>query len=313
MKIRCKYCESWINDTDEVCKNCGGVNEELKRVANGVPTTIDELKLFCRAHNLPLAKMRFYIGENYKLPKAFGIYKDEASGEFVVYKNKADGSRAIRYQGKDEAYAVNEIYLKLKDEIQNQKRHQEAARRENARQSSSRQYTGYAPTGHRGNTRHRNTGKSRSNRLFSGLLRVVLLSVFAPILLEIIIFASVWFLDEFRPDTGYYHYQDDYYYYYDNDWYIYDDSSSNWFETTVDDALKDNYDSYFSSYSYDSSYDAYDFEDSSYYEEPDYSNDDDWSSSSWDDDDWDSDWDSDYDWDSGSDWDSSYSDWDSDW
>lgn len=300
-----------MNDTDEVCKNCGGVNEELKRVADGVPTTIEELQLFCRAHNLPLEKMRFFIGRDYKMPKAFGIYKDEQSGEFVVYKNKSDGSRAIRYQGKDEAYAVHEIYLKLKSEIQNQKAHQNVARqnaaRQNvARQNTARQYKGYATNN---STRHRNNGKSRSNRMLARLLRTVLIAVFAPIVLEIVFFASVWFLDEYRPDTGYYHYQDEYYYYYDDDWYIYDSGSANWLETTIDDALEDNYDSYFSSYSYDSSYDAYDFKDSSYYEEPDYSSDDDWSSSSWDDDDWDSD----YDWDSGSDWDSSYTDWDSDW
>lgn len=62
---------------------------------------------------------RFFIGEDYKEPKAFGIYQD--GNRFIVYKNKADGSRAIRYDGLDEAYAVNEIYLKLKEEIANQK------------------------------------------------------------------------------------------------------------------------------------------------------------------------------------------------
>lgn len=305
MKIQCKYCESWINDTDEICKNCGGVNEELKRVANGVPTTIEELKLFCRAHNLPLAKMRFYIGENYKLPKAFGIYKDEASGEFIVYKNKADGSRAIRYQGKDEAYAVNEIYLKLKDEIQNQKARQKAAS-----QNTARQYTDYAPNAYTKATTHKNTGKSRSSRMFAGWLRTILIAMVAPFILEILIFAFVSLRAEFRPDTGYYQYEGNYYYYYDNDWYIYDTYSSNWLETTIDDVMEDNLDSYHSSYSYDSSYGVDDFTESSYYDSgSDYdSDDDDWSSSSWDDD-----WDSDYDWDSGSDWDFSYSDWDSDW
>lgn len=51
--------------------------------------------------------------------KAFGIYQD--GDQFIVYKNKANGERAIRYQGTDEAYAVNELYLKLKSEILNQK------------------------------------------------------------------------------------------------------------------------------------------------------------------------------------------------
>lgn len=62
---------------------------------------------------------KIFIGINYKKPKAFGIYQD--GDQFIVYKNKANGERAIRYQGTDEAYAVNELYLKLKSEILNQK------------------------------------------------------------------------------------------------------------------------------------------------------------------------------------------------
>ncbi len=31
----------------------------------------------------------------------------------IVYKNKADGSRSIRYRGPDEAYAVRALYEKL--------------------------------------------------------------------------------------------------------------------------------------------------------------------------------------------------------
>lgn len=57
--------------------------------------------------------MRFYIGEDFKEPKAFGVFKD-TDGNFVVYKNKADGSRAIRYRGPDETHAVNEIYQKMR-------------------------------------------------------------------------------------------------------------------------------------------------------------------------------------------------------
>lgn len=46
---------------------------------------------------------------DFRQPKAFGIYKD-SDGNFVVYKNKGDGTRAEHYRGKGEAYAVNEIY-----------------------------------------------------------------------------------------------------------------------------------------------------------------------------------------------------------
>lgn len=90
------------------------------RSADGVPKTIEELKAFCRAKNLPLEKMRFYIGMDFRQPKAFGIYKD-SDGNFVVYKNKGDGTRAERYRGRDEAYSVNEIYQKLRSEIQIQR------------------------------------------------------------------------------------------------------------------------------------------------------------------------------------------------
>ena len=75
--------------------------------------------------NLPLEEMRTFIGEDYKGAKAFGIYKDETDGTFVVYKNKEDGTRAVRYKGSDEAYAVNELYQKMKERVATQKAHQQ--------------------------------------------------------------------------------------------------------------------------------------------------------------------------------------------
>ena len=123
MKVQCEFCNSWIDDTDEKCPNCGGVNKEYKRATDQTPKTIEELKKWYTDHHLPPEETtRFFIGTNYQEPRAFGIYENE-KGEFVVYKNKDNGQRAIRYQGTDEAYAVNELYLKLKDEILNQKRH----------------------------------------------------------------------------------------------------------------------------------------------------------------------------------------------
>ena len=88
MKIKCDWCGSWINDFDQVCPNCGGVNNNYNRHANGVPQTIEELKAWAKEMNLPLEDMRTFIGEDYKGAKAFGIYKDETDGTFVVYKNK---------------------------------------------------------------------------------------------------------------------------------------------------------------------------------------------------------------------------------
>ena len=112
MQQKCEYCGSFINDTDKVCPHCGATNENVIRSASGIPKTIDELKEYAKENNLPLKQMRFFIGEDYKEPKAFGIF--EKDGIFTVYKNKANGERAVRYRGTDEAYAVSNAMDELK-------------------------------------------------------------------------------------------------------------------------------------------------------------------------------------------------------
>ena len=122
MKIKCEYCGGYISDTDERCPYCQAANSNLKRIGNEVPKTIEELKNWYIEHNLPSEEVtRFFIGKNINSPRAFGIYFDDNTGNYVVYKNKSSGERAIRYEGKDESYAVNELYIKLKEEIINQK------------------------------------------------------------------------------------------------------------------------------------------------------------------------------------------------
>lgn len=119
-KVKCEYCGHYIDDSQEVCPTCRAVNKDHKRSVGETPQTIEELQSWYRARNLPPEEVtRFFIGKDTHAPRAFGIY--EANGEFVVYKNKSDGSRAIRYRGTDEAYAVNELYMRLKEEILNQK------------------------------------------------------------------------------------------------------------------------------------------------------------------------------------------------
>ena len=62
MKVICKYCDGYLQDTDVTCPNCGAPNDNLMRSADGVPKTIEELKAFAAAKNLPLQQMRFFLG-----------------------------------------------------------------------------------------------------------------------------------------------------------------------------------------------------------------------------------------------------------
>ena len=148
------------------------------------PRTIEELKAWYVSHHLPPEDVtRFFIGKDVREPRAFGIYRDGDC--FVVYKNKDDGSRAVRYHGPDEGYAVNELYLRLKQEIANQK-------------------------GRNGEKRPVDKKKERRNM-------IIALSIFVAAVLVLL------FLDSFNPDDGYYNYHNRWYYYGSSNWYVYED------------------------------------------------------------------------------------------
>ena len=256
MKTKCDYCGAFISDTDEKCPNCGAPNDHLARGAKGVPRTIEELKSFCEARHLPLEDMRFFIGEDYRQSRAFGIFQDE-EGRFLVYKNKADGSRAVRYHGYDEAYAVNEIYQKLHSEVVKQREYR-------ASKGSGQQ-------------------PSRSGTNPTTIIAVVLFAI----LLAISIFMGM----RGKPKRGYYNYGDTTYYYGGGTWYNYNDTLSSWFPMVItnDSDLYGNYSDYWAGDTYSADWGTTDFADSQYYEDTLDSD------SDWDDDDWDwggSDWDS---------------------
>ena len=116
---KCPYCGKELSSSQLKCPNCGAANEYYIVPTRGLdlrPKSIEELKEYCEARRLPLKELRFFIGEDYRKPKAYGIYREGAN--FVAYKNKADGSRSIRYRGPDEAFAVRELYEKLLEMIQ---------------------------------------------------------------------------------------------------------------------------------------------------------------------------------------------------
>ena len=185
MKIKCEYCNNYIDESEEKCPSCGAPNKDFKRNAIGVPTTIEELKQWYEEHNLPpYETTRFFIGINYEQPRAFGIYKDDNTGKFIVYKNKDTGERKVRYEGKDEKYAVNELYLKLKDEILNQK--------------------------------SLNNSKNRKSSLSNQLRFFGIFAFFG------LIFAIISVLG---PDRGYYNINNREYYYVNGNWYVYTDNN----------------------------------------------------------------------------------------
>ncbi len=269
MKVKCENCGNYVFDTEEVCSECGLVNKNYKKIIRNKPTTIEELKTWYENRNLPpYETTRFFIGIDYKGSRAFGIYKDSETGNFVVYKNKIFGERKIRYEGKDEEYAVSEIYIRLKAEIAHQK---ELNQKRKAIEPD-------------GNNFLNSIGKAFK---------------FVCILIPISLFIVFIFLFLKTPQTGYYNINGKNYYYSDKKWYIYDEELgwSRSFEPKYNGNLKDYYQG--RGYSNNNSYtdirnsDNYHIDfDHDYYDD-DFDSESDWDSSdSWDSSstDWDSDW-----------------------
>lgn len=240
MKIKCEYCRGLMEDTDEKCPNCGAVNDHVRRTAIDSPKTIEELKQWYIEHNLPPEETtRFFIGKNYTEARAFGIYEDEAAHKFVVYKNKDDGTRAIRYEGPDEEYAVNELYIKLKEEIINQKNN-------NISQNAGR-----------------STGRSGRNLIKSAKKFFIGYIIF---LVIILVFCGAFLSLGRNKKNGYYRYNDEYYYYQNGSWYEYDNDWNKIYN--VPSELQNNKQEYFESSSYNSNYDIDNFKNSGYYVAP---------------------------------------------
>lgn len=258
---KCAHCGEPLSKRDKVCPRCGA-----EVVTDQTPKTIYELRQYCARRHMPLATMRFFLGEDCREARAFGIYQAD-DGDFVVYKNKADGTRAVRYKGPDEAHAVKEIYDKLLSEIEIRKQKKRAA-------------------GHM-----RSAAPVQPKRKKSSLLSLFLTAGLAVVISA----AALFFAVAGRPSRGYYYYDDDYYYSQNGDWYQY--GGDEWYPAEAPEALQDDYGNYFVSPYYDNNYGVDDFYDSDYYNEYESDSDDsDWDDDTdWDDwDDWDTDWDSDW-------------------
>ena len=257
----CAYCGTALAPGDEICPSCGAPNPRHVPGGEGgtgtrKPRTIEELRAFCLSKGMPLEKMRFFIGVNEPSPRCFGIYRE--GDRFIVYKNKSDGSRAVRYEGPDEAYAVNELYLKLLEEHR-------------LRQNG----------GSRGGTRSGGVRRNPKSKI---------VTIIAVVALYLLLQFAVKQIGH-RKD-GYYSTGDNLYYRYGSSWYM-DSGYDDW--RAVDSFPESDYGSYYVGDDYNDSWGGSDFTDSSVWSSiKDSDSDSDWDADydSWDsgDTDWDSDW-----------------------
>lgn len=265
---RCPSCGALVLPDEKFCRQCGAhlqfpvtaapAADDQTWQPGTVPTTIAQLQQFCAYNEMPLERMRFFLNQDYRQPRAFGIY--EADGQYVVYKNKADGSRAVRYHGPDEAFAVHEIYAKLLDEC-----HQRDIWPDGKPETAA--------------------GPRRRAKRKQPLI-ITMISVLC------IVVALGMFVYQWRSHAhdGYYRFDDDLFYCYGGDWY-YDDPYYDWVER--DPAYYDDYSEYYMGASYDSDWGYSDFRASDAWEdirEQEHTSSSDYDS--WDSGgtDWDSDW-----------------------
>ncbi len=277
--------------------------------------SIQDILQLASQYGMPLERMRFFIGVNNTEPKCFGIYQDDA-GYWVVYKNKANGERAVRYRGRDEAEASQIIWDKIEEEIKKRKKEkdwwqhqQDLANDPEYAEEYERELENRVLKPRYGT--RRNQPKNKMKTVMTSVFIIAMLASAAAGLSGRIRHSS-------RPSSGYYTHDSELYYYQYPSWYIWDSYAGDW-DTYDYDAY---YDNDWHDWNYDGRYYVYEGEDDNYYsfQNSDYFNsyssssssssdyDSDWSS------DWDSSWDSDDDYDYDySDWDSSDTDWDSDW
>ena len=220
----------------------------MTKSTNEVPKTIEQLKKWYIYQNLPDEEItRFFIGKNYKGPKAFGIYKDKKTDNYIVYKNKSDGTRFIRYNGKDETYAVNEIFLKLKHKVvsSSTSNKDKSTMSNNVNQSNASNMTSTSKQNLTNNLQrikrkrktsvtsnsdnikkiNESTNSVKSNPEKSSKRFFLILSV---CLAEILIFITIIFILVSQPEDGYYLCNNNYYYYQNWSWYVFKYDIDDW-------------------------------------------------------------------------------------
>ena len=288
---KCARCGEKIEANAKFCPHCGAPVAAVQ-----APKTVFELRQFCEDRGMPLEKMRFFLGRDCREPKAFGIFKDD-EGDYIVYKNKADGARVVHYRGADESKAVSELYEKILSEIdlrvksgklagsvrdKAEYKEKPAAKPEQEDEDEEEE----RPESHAAASA---SDAPKKKRGYGGLI------VFGAIVLA---FLSLILFGKKSPKTGYYDYAGKYFYCQKGDWFAYDEEHG-WGSVSPDPLLEKNHKKFFVGRDYNVSLGVTDFAESEFYvesgkkaetPEPDGSGPENYGSWDNEDTDWDDDW-----------------------
>lgn len=169
--------------------------------------SIEEFRNVFREFGIDEDNVRFYLGKYHLSPKAFGIY--QIADNYIVYKVKANGETSIRYEGKDEQYAVKELYLKFLQEV-------------SKRTGLNEKYNPYYDPNYKVDNRVKQKEYYEKKKKRLKYVYTFVFIVIAIIVISFIILPKV----ESKPK--YYQYQNRYYSKYNNNWYYWNDISDEW-------------------------------------------------------------------------------------
>ena len=247
------YRPDLAEDATEFCPLCGApVAPEEKSEPEAspaqpetAPRTVEELLALCASFEADPAAYHFYIGEDEKDAVGYGLFVDEF-GDYVFYHNHRNQQRSIRYKGRDEAYAVGELYRRMKE----------------ARvfyRPVSRQEEG-------GERRHHHSHSGQSGRQRRKARRIRLAVAIGAAVVVCCVAAVVLRWRALQPKDGYYHCQGRYYYLQQHQWYAYDSVMDNWEKTDANPTIVANHQAYYRSIYYWEGSPVSDFRDSGYYD-----------------------------------------------
>lgn len=246
------YRPDLAEDAEEFCPLCGApvvMEEETLEQDNTpeqevVPETIAALRELCVSRSVDAESRGFFLDSNREHHGGYGIYLDN-DGDFVFYKNHSSGEKSIRYKGKDEAYAVRELYGRMKKDGC----FPLTVKKNQPKENSSH---GHHRSGSSG--KHRRVQRKKRVVIAVALLLVLAVSAAA---------VYVWYANQ--PKDGYYHYHDDYYYLQKGSWYCYNSVMEKWEPVIPEAILMTNHKVYYRSiYYWEGSY-ITDFKDSGFY------------------------------------------------